>query len=50
MTFSWLHVITVKCEEIQIGAGLEKKNVNPSMSFRQAALTFCLPGVTTCLS
>ena len=25
MTFSWLHVITVKCEEIQIGAGLEKK-------------------------
>ena len=27
-----------------------EKNLNSSLSFGQAALTFCLPGATTCLS
>ena len=49
MTFSQLQVITVKCEEIQMDAGLEN-TLNPKLSFRRAVLTFCLLGATTCLS
>ena len=49
MTYSRLYAITVKCEEIQIGAGLEK-TLNPNLSFRRGVITFCLPGAITYLS
>ena len=43
-------ITSIKLSPSGQNAGLEKKNLNCSVSYGQAAVTFCLPGATSCSS